>query len=245
MLLSVIRYEDARRSSDPVMQLRAHALAVAVAMVPSPFAAFFGVTRRLEVGEIVVLEPRTAESLVRRWVSSLARLESLDPFAPRRVADSGASVLTLEDVDAAPDPAQWGYRGYLRGFGVADVVCMYLRSAGALVAGIGLLRELGAAGFGGREVAALRRLHPLVEHAYVYAGNHELQRPSEPAAVAGLTAREVEVAQLVALGATNAEIAHALSVSLATVKTHLTQIYGKLGVRSRTQLAVALRPGRR
>jgi DNA-binding NarL/FixJ family response regulator len=51
------------------------------------------------------------------------------------------------------------------------------------------------------------------------------------------------VAQLVAIGATNADIARALSVSLATVKTHLTQIYAKLGVRSRTQLAVVLRDG--
>ena len=78
----------------------------------------------------------------------------------------------------------------------------------------------------------------------MYAGGHELGAPREPRAFAGLTAREAEVAQLVAVGATNAEIARALSVSLATVKTHLTQIYAKVGVRSRTQLAVVLRPGK-
>jgi DNA-binding NarL/FixJ family response regulator len=49
-----------------------------------------------------------------------------------------------------------------------------------------------------------------------------------------LTAREVEVLGLVALGATNADIAAALFISEATVKTHLLHIFSKLGVDDRT-----------
>ncbi len=55
-----------------------------------------------------------------------------------------------------------------------------------------------------------------------------------PAYPAGLTAREVEVLRLVAAGLTDAQVAEHLVISLRTVTTHLTSIYNKLGVNSRT-----------
>ncbi|MEV8344435.1 response regulator transcription factor [Streptomyces niveus] len=48
-----------------------------------------------------------------------------------------------------------------------------------------------------------------------------------------LSAREREVLELVARGTSNREIAAELFISEATVKTHLTHIYGKLGVKDR------------
>lgn len=51
---------------------------------------------------------------------------------------------------------------------------------------------------------------------------------------AGLTRREMEVLQLVARGLTSGAVAKRLSVSPRTVTTHLTTIYRKLGVSSRT-----------
>jgi ATP/maltotriose-dependent transcriptional regulator MalT len=51
---------------------------------------------------------------------------------------------------------------------------------------------------------------------------------------AGLTAREVDVLRLVAQGLTNAQVADALVIAPRTVNVHLTSIYGKLGVSSRT-----------
>jgi DNA-binding CsgD family transcriptional regulator len=53
----------------------------------------------------------------------------------------------------------------------------------------------------------------------------------------GLTPAERRVAELVADGRTNAEVAAALFLSERTVSSHLTRVYGKLGVRSRTELA--------
>ena len=53
----------------------------------------------------------------------------------------------------------------------------------------------------------------------------------------GLTASERRVAELVARGNTNREAAALLLVSERTVATHLTHIYAKLGLRSRTELA--------
>jgi non-specific serine/threonine protein kinase len=68
----------------------------------------------------------------------------------------------------------------------------------------------------------------LAEQA-VSALDEELQRRS-----AGLTAREVEVLQLVADGLSNAEIAERLVLSQRTVHAHLRSIFDKLGVNTRT-----------
>jgi len=53
-----------------------------------------------------------------------------------------------------------------------------------------------------------------------------------------LTDRQREVAELVADGLSNEEIAHRLYLSLATVKSHLTGSMRRLGVRTRTRLAI-------
>ena len=52
-----------------------------------------------------------------------------------------------------------------------------------------------------------------------------------------LTPQELEVALAVARGATNREVASALFVSPKTIEVHLSRIFRKLGVRSRTELA--------
>lgn len=56
-----------------------------------------------------------------------------------------------------------------------------------------------------------------------------------------LTPTEERVADLVAAGRTNREVAESLFLSVSTVEWNLSRIYRKLGVRSRTQLAAALR----
>jgi non-specific serine/threonine protein kinase len=53
----------------------------------------------------------------------------------------------------------------------------------------------------------------------------------------GLTAREREIARLVAVGRSNREIADALVITEGTVEVHVKHILTKLGLRSRTQVA--------
>ena len=62
--------------------------------------------------------------------------------------------------------------------------------------------------------------------------------PAEGCPLDRLTERQREVAELVAQGLSNDEIAGRLFLSLATVKSHLTASMRRLGVRTRTQLAI-------
>jgi DNA-binding NarL/FixJ family response regulator len=84
-------------------------------------------------------------------------------------------------------------------------------------------------------------LAPAVTRAVVerYVASPRATGTSPPPALAGLTPRELEVMRHIAQGLTNQEIATALVVSLATVKTHVARILMKLGVRDRAQVVVA------
>lgn len=64
----------------------------------------------------------------------------------------------------------------------------------------------------------------------------ELTRAA-PVAGGELTALELRIAELVAEGATNKQVARAVSISVKTVEAYLTRVYRKLRVRSRTELA--------
>jgi len=66
-----------------------------------------------------------------------------------------------------------------------------------------------------------------------FAGGHAPSPPREP-----LTDREEEVLAVVARGRTNREIAAELFISPSTVKTHITSLMLKLGVRNRVEIAI-------
>ncbi|MFE7614118.1 response regulator transcription factor [Streptomyces sp. NPDC057496] len=60
----------------------------------------------------------------------------------------------------------------------------------------------------------------------------------DPGGTPGLTRRESQVAELVAAGLTNKDITARLTIAQRTAENHVERILGKLGLTSRTQLAV-------
>lgn len=85
------------------------------------------------------------------------------------------------------------------------------------------------------EVAAGKRsLSPEVSRLLLAGEGASATTEAEP-----LTVRELDVLRLVVQGARNSEIGQRLSISVKTVESHLTSIYGKLGVQSRAE-AIAL-----
>jgi DNA-binding NarL/FixJ family response regulator len=85
----------------------------------------------------------------------------------------------------------------------------------------------------GNAVIAASATRELFEHF-----SEGQSRPTRPAEFAQLTARERDIFQLAARGLSNAEIATAEFLSEATVKTHISRILSKLGLRDRVQLVV-------
>ncbi len=92
-----------------------------------------------------------------------------------------------------------------------------------------------------------QQLLDLIEPAFVRAymrlstGKEAPKAPLKAAAFQGLSGREAQVAELVALGHSDKEVARKLGVSFPTVRTHLGNVFSKLGARNRTELALHLR----
>ena len=81
---------------------------------------------------------------------------------------------------------------------------------------------------------ALMAREPVTMPAQVSSALPAITAKPSPTCPAGLTAREVEVLRLVAQGMTDAQVAEQLVISPRTVNWHLTSIYSKLGVSSRS-----------
>jgi DNA-binding CsgD family transcriptional regulator len=187
---------------------------------------------------------------------SLGRIDDAARFAdqlarssPTPVVRNDGALAALLVAGARDDGEAFDHAASL-GLAVdADAVGPYPRARLELAAGRGWRRR----GERRRAIAVLEAAHRRFE---VLGADPWLEQVDREIAAAGirphrrrlgggepLTAREQAVAQLVAQGMTNTEVATELIVSAKTVEHHLSRIYAKLGVRSRTQLAAALLSG--
>jgi DNA-binding CsgD family transcriptional regulator len=89
--------------------------------------------------------------------------------------------------------------------------------------------------------SALEAFDGIGASGWAAAARAELGRVGGRTRADGLTPAERRVASLVAAGRTNREVAAALFLGERTVASHLTHVYAKLGVRSRTELAAKLK----
>jgi len=241
-----LRHDQARQGADGRARLMAHVLDALTAVVPAAAAAIGPVDRKLGVfttGPVVVrLDPSTHSLDIERiHFAYLNRASADDPLEPRRWAKRSVKVLGVGDVGGVVPRCD-----LLAAHGLSRRAAVFLRDRGRLVAYAVLMRGIDEPSPAATEIERLRRVQPLVEEALLLVG----ARPETSATSAellrarGLTRREAEVAALAATGATNAEIASALYISVNTVKTHVGRALAKLGLRSRTELALSL-SGRR
>ncbi len=154
------------------------------------------------------------------------RMPQMDGIeATRRIVAEGLLarivILTTFDVD---EYAYAGLKAGASGFLLKDVLPVELVNA---------IRTVAA----GQAVIA-----PSITRRLLDTYAHRLPDPSAPEssvdALAPLTAREREVFSALAAGRTNAEIAGELTLSEATVKTHVAHILDKLDLRDRVQAVI-------
>jgi DNA-binding NarL/FixJ family response regulator len=80
----------------------------------------------------------------------------------------------------------------------------------------------------------------VAEFTRISGENRQFATPQQPL-IDPLSERELEILSVLAAGASNREIASKLYITEGTVKNHITNILGKLGVRDRTQAALKAR----
>lgn len=136
---------------------------------------------------------------------------------------AAALLASLWLVSLAPMRSQWGRE--LTGAAVAIV---------AMAIGLGLARRPTP-----RDIVPPRASTPAQTNRMTPTG--AAAAGDLPTATAALSLREREVLRLLAQGLSNKELARELSVTENTVKTHLANLYAKLGVRRRTEALAAAR----
>jgi LuxR family maltose regulon positive regulatory protein len=94
------------------------------------------------------------------------------------------------------------------------------------------------------EIDALRLLTYSDKLLAAFSQPALVEKPKQDAILEPLSERELDVLRLIATGRTNQEIADILVIALSTVKSHINNIYGKLGTNRRTQaIAIAREKG--
>jgi DNA-binding CsgD family transcriptional regulator len=161
---------------------------------------------------------------------------------PDRCGDS-RTIVTISDFYSA---RQWHatgmYHDCFRPFGLEHELMLTMPAGPRLAAGRGqtvrlIFRRGSGPDFSERDRAVLTLVRPHLEQAY-----RDAEQRRHP--VPRLTPRQQELLRLVAAGHTNTQIARLLGISEGTVRTHLENIYEKLGVSSRTAAVIRAFPGR-
>lgn len=120
----------------------------------------------------------------------------------------------------------------------ADV---FFRQNGVIIAVLTLLRKDPAKMFTDHEVELLKKVQPFIEYCLkkVYLPKRIHNRESLSKEFS-FTARELDVVELALTGASNKVLVRQLKISLPTLRTHMQNIYSKVGVHSSSELISTL-----
>jgi DNA-binding CsgD family transcriptional regulator len=125
------------------------------------------------------------------------------------------------------------YAEVLRPLGIEHQLKVWLPAASGTVSAFFFVRRTGTHDFDERDCTILTVLRP-----HLAAIRERWERRHRPGR---LTRRETEVLELVAQGLTTAEAAARLTISYTTARTHLENVFAKLGVHTRTAAVAWLR----
>lgn len=199
-----------------------------LALLPVSAGVFYRVADQLEPHAFLLQQMRPD-----MHECYLSNYRQLDPLQPRNCQRTGSSVVPLQlGMSTQGAAANRRYGDFLERFGIVDVVEVLAFEQGRPVAGISLLRGRELGPFVMHELQQLQALQGLFEVA--------VAPPASVASRMQLTAREWQVAELLRAGCSNKDIARLLDVGLPTVKTHLINLFRKLGVSNRTKLVATL-----
>lgn len=132
------------------------------------------------------------------------------------------------------------YKEYLQKYDLGSVAGISIIRGETLLGALTLYKSESRGDFSERDLYILKQLEPHLQNA-LSMGKVPAEKESGEARRTlkysyGITKKEMDIIALIVQGRSNAEIAAASRISQNTVKSHIANIFGKLGVKSRTQL---------
>ncbi|QXH33584.1 helix-turn-helix transcriptional regulator [Pseudomonas muyukensis] len=197
--------------------------------VPASLAAFYRIDAEQQACDFLLQDLQAP-----MHARYLAHYRAYDPLQPGRCLAIGQPVVSLrQGLACLPEAQGQTYRRFLAQHQVVDVVEIIAQVDARPVAGVSLLRCPDLGQFQADELERLLPLHGLMQLALASQAPARCVSPE-------LTPRERQIAELLRQGCSNKLIARALGLGLPTVKTHLINLFRKLGVSNRTELVAQL-----
>jgi LuxR family maltose regulon positive regulatory protein len=163
-------------------------------------------------------------------IGSVIEIRALQALALAADGEEASAVETLAEALTLACP-----QGYVRVFADAGA------PMGALLGQLIAAQRAEQATARSVPLGCIARLQPAFDHKHAAAGSGQGTAMVMPGLVEPLTARELEVLNLLATGRSNQRIAAELVVTLDTVKKHVTHLLGKLGGANRTEAVARAR----
>ncbi|AHG21063.1 LuxR family transcriptional regulator [Chania multitudinisentens RB-25] len=156
----------------------------------------------------------------------LNHFQQIDPLKPANFHQQDITMVSMSPAELASNHHY--YHDFMLPNHMRDMTEIFIRQRKRIIAGVSLIRDTP---FTELERGRLRAVMPLIELA-----TRDLLPDAE---AQPLTAKELEIVNMVREGASNKRIALKLGISLSTVKTHMRNIFAKTAVVNRTELVAS------
>ncbi len=172
----------------------------------------------------------------------LDHYQQFDPLHPSNYTEEKSDILRITEVVNLGERPDHPYCAqFMKSWGIQDTVEVYLRHQQEIVAGFSLFVGQRHNDFLTKDMRKLEQLHRFMQFSLEQCLSSPQQESFDSFCNSyNLTAKERMVVEQVLLGLPNKSISRNLCCSLATVKTHLQHIFGKLEVNSKAEIASLL-----